>query len=304
MKCSLLLPVLTACSFNPPAGMIDAALEIDAPVDVSPDAARPTGPFGSVTPLTILNSPFLDDDPSLTADMLEIFFASNRAGTNLLDEDIYVAKRDTTVQDFRPPVRVDELSAVGTLDSNVEISADGLTITFTSARDTGNYDLWTAKRETRASVWGTPGRMTELNSLQGEYGGAMLALANGQIEITLCSARDGDEALFVATKAPIDTMYGTPVLADGLDTDDHECDATRPDEDTLYFTRAAAATPLQLDLYRARWDGTRYIQVEPVTELNTASRDSDPWVSRDHHTIFFSRDAANNGTDDLYMATR
>ncbi len=303
MKCSLLLPVLTACSFNPPSGTIDAALDIDAPADAVPDAG-PLGEFGDATALTVLNSAMLDDDPSLTGDLLEIFFASNRDGTGFFDEDIFVATRDTVTQDFRPPVRVDELSIAGTLDSNVEISADGLTITFTSGRNSGNDDLWIAKRDTRASAWKTPVVMAELNSFQGEYGGAMITLANGQHEITLCSARSGNEALYVARKAPSDPDYGSPTIADGVDTIDHECDAARPDEDTLYFTRAATTTPIQLDLYRAVWDGTRYIEVEPVTELNTASRDSDPWVSRDHRTIFFSRDTASNGTDDLFMATR
>ena len=304
MKFGLVLPALTACSFNPPSGTIDAAApEIDTPADAGPDAA-PLGEFTNVTPLTILNSAKLDDDPSLTADMLEIFFASNRDGTGFYDEDIFVATRDVVTEDFRPPIRVEALSVVGTLDSNVEISADGLTVTFTSGRGGGNDDLWIAKRDTRAAAWNTPVIMAELNSLSGEYGGAIITLANGQHEITLCSARGGNEALYVARKAPVDPSYDAPMIAEGVDTLDHECDAVRPDEDTLYFTRAAAATPIQLDLYRAKWDGARYIEVEPVTELNTASRDSDPWVSRDHRTIFFSRDTANTSTDDLYMATR
>jgi len=303
MKCCLVLPVLTACSFSPPAGAIDAAIEIDAPIDAALDAG-PLGAFDNVTALTVLNSAMLDDDPSLTGDLLEIFFASNRDGTGFYDEDIFVATRDTVAQDFRPPARVDELSIAGTLDSNVEISADGLTITFTSGRGGGNDDLWIAKRDTRASGWNTPTNMAELNSLQGDYGGAVITLADGQHEITMCSARSGNEALYVARKAATDPNYGAPTIAAGVDTIDHECDAARPDEDTLYFTRASAATPIQLDLYRAVWDGARYIEVEPVTELNTASRDSDPWVSRDHRTIFFSRDTGNNGTDDLFMATR
>ncbi|HEY5933112.1 MAG TPA: hypothetical protein VIU61_00675, partial [Kofleriaceae bacterium] len=161
-----------------------------------------------------------------------------------------------------------------------------------------------AKRETRASAWGTPVLLTELNSLSGEYGSVVTTLGNGQLEMTLCSGRSGNEALYVTRKPPVDTMYPAPTLADGVDTLDHECDAARPDENTLYFTRAAAATPTQLDLYRARWNGTAWIEVEAVTELNTAFRDSDPWVSPDHRTIFFSRDTNDNARDDLYMATR
>ena len=294
MKWSFVLTVLTACSFDPSAAKIDAAFGDDAPGEAAPADAAPLGAFGSITPLAILNSSDLEDDPSLTADMRELFFASNR-GNSFYDEDIYVSTRDSTAVDFGTPSKVTEL--------NVEISADGLTITFTSDRG-GNDDLWIAKRETRTTPWGTPVLLPELNSLSGEYGSVVTTLGTGQLEMTLCSARGGNEAVYVTRKAPNDTMYPAPTIADGVDTTDHECDAARPDENTLYFTRARTGAPTQLDLFRARWDGTRWIEVEAVTELNTAFRDSDPWVSPDHRTIYFSRDTNDNARDDLYMATR
>ncbi|HEY5935947.1 MAG TPA: hypothetical protein VIU61_14965, partial [Kofleriaceae bacterium] len=124
MKWSLVLPVLTACSFDPSTAKIDAAFDIDAPAEAAPDAA-PLGAFGNITLLTALNSTDLEDDPSLTADQRELFFASNR-GNNFYDEDIYVSTRDSIAVDFGPPNKVTELSQANTLDSNVEISADGL----------------------------------------------------------------------------------------------------------------------------------------------------------------------------------
>jgi dipeptidyl aminopeptidase/acylaminoacyl peptidase len=263
----------------------------------------PLGAWGPPVPVIGLNTPRLEDDPSLTADMLELFFASNRATANAFDEDIYVAKRTTLAEPFQDPTLVDELSDVGVLDSNVEISADGLTVTFTSARN-GNDDLWISTRDTRTMPWKPPAVLASLNSGAGEFGAVLTVLASGEHEVVLCTRRDGHEGLYASRKAPLDPQFPTPMPVDGVNTPDHECDGMRPDEQTLYFTRAALATPTQVDLFRARWDGSRYVDVEPITELNTGRKDSDPWVSPDHRTIYFSREGTTSFTDDLYMATR
>jgi len=54
-------------------------------------AARssPTAMFGTPSPLTELNSPANDSDPTLSRDLHYIMFASNRAGS----PDIYEARR-------------------------------------------------------------------------------------------------------------------------------------------------------------------------------------------------------------------
>ena len=303
MRCRLLaVSLVTACAFSPPAGEPDAARDPDAMLE-GPAEAMPLGAWGPAMPLTRLNTGRLEDDPSLTADMLELFFASNRASPNAFDEDIYVATRETLAEPFQNPTRVDELSEVSVLDSNVEISPDGLTVIFTSARG-GNEDLWISTRDTRTMPWKPPAVLGSLSSGAGEWGAVVTVLGSGEHEVLLCTARDGHEALYVARKAALDPAFPTPLPVDGVNTPDHECDGMRPDEQTLYFTRAAVATPTQVDLFRARWDGARYTDVEPVAELNTGRKDSDPWVSPDHRTIYFSRAGASAFTDDLYMATR
>ena len=57
------------------------------------------------------------------------------------------------------------------------------------------------------------------------------------------------------------------------------------------------------DIYSARraagWDFT---DVTAVTEINSSSRDADPWVSADLRTIWFSSN--RNGDYDIFRASR
>jgi len=300
------VPLVSACSFRPPAGTSDGGVEFDArELDAPPPVdALPLGPWKTPIRVNNINSVQLDDDPSLTADMLEMYFASNRGNASFVDEDLYVAKRDSLIDSFKPPTKIAELSQLNALDSNVEISGDGRTITFTSSRS-GNDELWIADRPTRTDNWMNLRQLGELNSVGGEYGAVVTELASGELEVVFCTSRDGNEQLYRAQKAPSDTMYSPPVAIEGVvNTADHECDGARPDEATLYFTRGAVAAPTKLDIFRARWNGTSYTDLEPVPELNTTGKDSDPWLSPDQRTIYFSRDIANNGNDEIYSSTR
>jgi len=62
--------------------------------------------FGSVTALAQLNTSFDDNDPTLSADELTMYFASDRLGSGRL----YRATRASTAQEFTAPAPVDELT--------------------------------------------------------------------------------------------------------------------------------------------------------------------------------------------------
>lgn len=55
----------------------------------SGDASFPTGPFGPAMPILELNSAYVDDDPSMTADGLELYFVSNR----ITNDQLHVTRR-------------------------------------------------------------------------------------------------------------------------------------------------------------------------------------------------------------------
>ncbi|MFH1718008.1 MAG: M56 family metallopeptidase, partial [Planctomycetota bacterium] len=100
-----------------------------------------------------VNSSTVDSGPSISADGLSLFFESGRPGFGL--GDIWVATRATIAEQWGPPVNLG--SPINTSDFDVQpsISADGMTLFFTSNRS-GNLDLWVTTRATIAEQWGPP----------------------------------------------------------------------------------------------------------------------------------------------------
>lgn len=107
--------------------------------------------FGTPTAVPELNmASTVDDAPVLSADGLEIFFASTRgqAGVSARN-DIWHAVRSTTADGFGTPTKVAELSADTTEDFPSWLSPDRCTLVFSSDRTAGSnggYDIWMATR--------------------------------------------------------------------------------------------------------------------------------------------------------------
>jgi hypothetical protein len=297
MRWLAVVAIVSACKFVPPSGGIDGTADDDAPGD---DAKLPDafvlGDWGTPVPVVELNSMENDDDPTLPADMLEIYFASTRLPQSP-DEDIYFATRATVNERFGAPQLSNELSSNG-FDSNVDISADGLTIVFSSNRN-GGADLYFSTRTARDAAWSVPAIVGGANSVGGEWGGVLSA---DMLSIVLCSDRGGDEAIYVAKRLTTTDPFSTPVKLDGIDTAANECDAMMPTPDTIYFTRGTVAT--DLELYVAQRGATGFEGVTAITSLDTTSRDGDPWVSADQRTMYFASNRPGIGPDDIYMSTR
>lgn len=100
--------------------------------------------WGTPVRLTELGSLAQDDNATLSADGLEVFFSSQRAGR----DDIYHATRVSLDEPFTAPVLVSELSSPRD-DLGTRLSRDGKTIYFAydAVRGGGqNGQIWTATR--------------------------------------------------------------------------------------------------------------------------------------------------------------
>jgi Tol biopolymer transport system component len=108
--------------------------------------ANTSSQFGGPTAVAELSSTSDDYGPILSADGLEIFFASYRAGNN--NNDIWHATRSTTNDGFGTPTQVTELSGTTSDDYGSWLSPDRCTFIFSSNRAGGNgsWDIWMAKR--------------------------------------------------------------------------------------------------------------------------------------------------------------
>jgi len=125
-------------------------------------------PWNAPIPLTILNSPGFDGDPSLSSDGLELFFSSDRAGS-LGGGAIWTS---TLVgANWSPPTRIELLDSAGQ-DHSPCISQDGSWLLFARTPPGSVFsDWWLAHRPTRGFGWLVQRRIDELNSTLWEFNG-------------------------------------------------------------------------------------------------------------------------------------
>src|SRR4051794_12284027 len=143
------LALLAGCSFTHGAASpspLDGDTGItDAPTDAAEVAsdAIGVGPWTNIHTV-FPNAPVGDDDPTLTSDLLEMYF--NRA------DDIYVTQRTAIDQPWDDPTQVAALSSVF-VETTPEITGNGLAIFVASDRTPtdGGEDIWVSKRPTRTA---------------------------------------------------------------------------------------------------------------------------------------------------------
>jgi len=94
-------------------------------------AARGTGAYDDVQPVTALGPSTDDDYPVVTADELTIYWASQRGGAGT--QDIYEATRQDAKSPFSAVRRVDSLSTAARDERPTFISADGCRLYYASS---------------------------------------------------------------------------------------------------------------------------------------------------------------------------
>jgi len=292
MRAGVVLVLLAACKY----GFVDH--DPDAP-----DA--PLGPFGAPTRvLELADSVQPDDDPSLTADLLEIYFDSQRdGGSTAAMGDCWVATRASTSDPFGPPQLVAELASLAD-DTTFDVSPDGLTMYFISDRKlAGDRDIYVATRPDRSAPWSAPLRVDELASPADENGAS--ELADG-LHLAFSSSRSGSADLYIATRTAKGQPWQAPAAIPGLSdpTFGESQFWVNGDATVVYFTSDDAPGVDGVDI----WLATRASPDEPfgpiqrVTELDGPGEDADPWLSPDQRTVFFGSHRTGGG--DIYTATR
>jgi Tol biopolymer transport system component len=127
----------------------------------------------------IINTSTFEGNASLTPDGLQMFFSSNRPG-GYGDVDIYVTTRATTEDPWSTPVNLGPIINTSYWDSDPEITADGLTLLFSSWRSGGygGSDLWMTKRASTMDPWSEPINLGPIVNTTDEEGDPSL-LADG-----------------------------------------------------------------------------------------------------------------------------
>lgn len=223
-----------------------------------------------------------------------VFFDSSRVGGKG-GGDIWTANRASIFDGWGAAMNVAEINTAGD-DATPDISRDGLAIYWAASGAAGAKDIWYATRPDRTSMWSARLRIPELSSVADESGPS---LTPDQLTIFLSRDPTGTDDVYVATRPSIDATWNTPIAVAALNeagVRDGEPSINGSSTLILWSSGRTGGG----DLYLARRDdpSAPWETAIPISELNTASVEGDPWLSPDEHTLYFTRGA------DIYIATR
>jgi hypothetical protein len=271
----------------------------DGPVVVLGDRAPPRWRFAPPEVVSELSVPAKTDNPTLTADLLEIFFTSERDG---IPADVFAAERSTRSAPFGPARRVEAVSAAG-VETSPAVSADGLTLWFASDRagGHGDLDIWVATRRTRDAEWSEPANVDALNSSAkeiprplGQHARVMPMASDrdtpGYYQI-LFASRGESSAEFEAPEPVPELVYPEQSTVDGFLSNDGL---------TLFYVTGPQFGAADLYVASRRSIDESFERDTPLDDLNTPSDERDPWLSADGRLLYFSSDRA--GHYDIYVA--
>ncbi len=286
------------------AGVYDVALALGSNTDTLPSGftVLALGAFSAPTPVTALSSSAADDDPTMTADHLELYFNSNRAG-GMGGADIWISTRASATDPWGPPAPVVPVNST-TTETTPGVSADGLTLYFSSDRagGLGGTDIYVSTRATRADAWTVPAHVGELASVSAEHG--TQPSASGR-SLVFNSDRSGSTLLYITTRASLTAPWDAPRPITELSSGD-EADPTLVAEDQVIVfhstTRGGGVGGSELYLARRAAPSLPFDAPVPIPELNSPASDSDAWLSDDQRHALFASD--RSGTSQIYEASR
>ena len=229
-----------------------------------------------------------EDDVALTTDQLEVFFDSSRTGGQG-GGDLWTATRASVLDPFATPTNVTVLNGTGD-DATPDVTGDGLTLYYVTDRPggAGAKDIFVATRPDRSSAWVGPVLVPEL-ATSGDEAGPSIS-ADG---LHMFFGTDGaGNDLYASTRAQPGDAWGTPGPVAELNTaaDDGEPWINRDGTFIVFSsTRAGGAGGYDLWMARRAAPGLPWGTPEPVTELDTAGDEADPWLSYDERVIYFAR---------------
>jgi hypothetical protein len=249
-----------------------------------------SGPFGAMAPVAEINSPADDDDPSFTADGLELVFNSDRDG----NIDIFRSTRVSVADPWGTPTALTEINS-GMIDSNPVIAPDGLSVWLSSNRATSSLQIYVATRQRRTEPFSTPAAVAEFASSSTDN--ACAVSADG-LQLIIESDVNGAADLFMTTRISVAAPWATPLLMGSIDM------IAGPN-------REAWLSPNALHLYWGKadtiWRASRadtvgpFVEASEVGEFTPLGQLGDPWLSPDQRFIMFS---VGTNPREIYQARR
>ncbi len=180
---------------------------------------------------------------SVSADELELYFTSDRAG-GLGYEDLWVSTRQSVHDPWGPPTNLQTVNS-SYREAFPCISRDGLTLYFCDffygpdrPGGLGGHDLWFSTRASRNDPWGAPVNMgAPFSSSSWEvsptlsHDGLIFIFASNRPRAT------GNYYLWMCTRPSVQDAWGTPVnMGPRINSGSHDyCANLSPDGLVLFF---------------------------------------------------------------------
>jgi ankyrin repeat protein/beta-lactamase regulating signal transducer with metallopeptidase domain/Tol biopolymer transport system component len=273
--------------------------------------------FDSATNLgPVVNGPAHEYDPSISADELELYFNSARPG-GLGQTDLWVATRKTKTDPWSEPVNLGPTVNSPAGDKAPCISADGLSLYFSSDRPggSGGLDLWVTTRTTKDAAWGAPVNLgPTVNSAANEHSPSISTDGLTLYFAELPRTRDfgverpgglGKGDIWVTTRKTQQDPWGTPVnLGPNVNSSAwDQAPSISTDGLTLYFdSERGGGSDIWVTTREKTSDpwGTP-IKLGPVVN---AAWEANPDISRDGSTLYFASNRPGGvGGVDIWQAT-
>ncbi len=226
-------------------------------------------PWGTAVNLgPTINSSAHESHPSISADGLSLYFGEGpffdirpRPG-GFGGSDIWMASRATTSDPWATPVNLGPMVNSSAHDWVPSISADGLSLYFSSDRPggSGGHDLWMTTRPTVYDAWGTPmnlGPTVNSSALD-----AAPSISVDGLALFFMSNRTGVYDIWVTTRPTTDDLWSEPVNL-GFPVNTSTIEATpciSTDGSTLFFLSRRAGGVGGDDIWQ--------VSIEPVVDLN------------------------------------
>jgi len=271
--------------------------------DSGVDSAAPQRDFQPPRVIAELESEDVsDDDPSLTADLLDLCFNSKRDG-GMGAEDIWCSRRMHSDETWSAPVAQIALNTERR-ETGIALALDGLSLWFSSDREgASGLDVYTASRPTRDAAWSEVARVAELSTADDD-----LVSSVDETGLRLMMARrtrsddDDDDAgdydILLSERTTLSDPWQAPSAVSELNSDESESDAYLIGKGLdVVFSRKDDLLWAQRSQTNAPFD-----HITALNVLNSEKRERDAWSNSAFTYIVFSSDRA--GSFRLYEAER